>query len=103
MADVLDRIPELQDLVVEVLAFLMELHDDESMTVTDVAAHIPELDHLVENADFFLEELDKDSVSVAVEFWTETLGETDEYEAAGWIESGRGSVFVPYQGDEADD
>ena len=103
MVSVLDRIPELQNLLVDVAAFLMELHDDETITMPDVAARIPELDDLVENVDFFLHELDKDSVSAAIEFWCGELDETDEYEAAGWIETGTGSVLVGFPWDAADD
>ena len=101
--DMLDRIPELQNLVVEALAYLMEVHDDESLAVADVAARIPELDDLIDKVDFFLEELDKDRVSGAVEFWCGELDETDEYEAAGWIETGRGSVLAGFPWDAADD
>jgi hypothetical protein len=99
--DVPDRIPELHDLLVEVIADLMELDDDEGVTVADVAARIPELDVLFDKVDFFLGELD--SVSVAVEFWCGELDETDEYEAAGWIETERGAVFAGFPWDAADD
>lgn len=103
MVSVLDRIPELQNLLVDVAAFLMELHDDETITMPDVAARIPELDDLVENVDFFLHELDKDNVSGAVEFCCGELDETDEYEAAGWIETEHGTVFAGFPWDADDD
>ena len=43
MADVLDRIPELQDVLSGMLAFLMELHDDDNLTVDDLGERIPEV------------------------------------------------------------
>jgi hypothetical protein len=101
--DVLDRIPELGDRLVEALAYLMDLDDDEELTVSDVLVRVPELGALFEKADFFLEELDKDHAIVAVEFWCGELDETDEYVAAGWIETVTGSVLVGFPWDAADD
>lgn len=103
MTDVMDRVPELHDLLVQAMAWLMEVDDDETLTVADVVARIPELDDLYEKVDFFLHELDTDSVSDAVEFYCDELGETDEYEAVGWVETEQGAVFAGFPWDAADD
>ena len=103
MNDVMDRVPELGDLLVQAMAWLMEVDDDESLTVADVVARIPELDDLYKKVDDFLHELDTDSVSCAVEFYCDELDATDEYEAAGWVETERGAMFAGFPWDVADD
>lgn len=68
--DVLDRVPELRDLLVSAVAFLMELDDSEGVTVSDVAARIPELDDLFVAAEDFLTELADDGwMEAMVEDW----------------------------------
>ena len=56
----LDRIPELDNLLVDLLAFLMDLHDDEGLTLDDLAERVPEVPALLDDADDFLYFLESD-------------------------------------------